>query len=685
MSQYECPPYINNQTGELTSEKQKLDWLHASIDAGFSFLRHQRAWPDIDIGLDVINGDFFDAALSELSNVSTNRTKRQIREIVSSLGNMKIVPQHKTENKDFVGKIESLDKLWLGWWNETSADRSYRKFLQYACACGTAYFVPRWDPNFHGIGKGDIRLDVFGPRQILPIQLPANHDLQQAYAVIIVKPTPLDLARRTWPEFAERIVADREAPAGFRRLALKAQRYASYVMNRFGMGTFKEQEETPFPEVDIFECYIMDTSINTSGREIRMGDPGSSWEYTVPYLGQRLPGSAPGDFREATRQDCLMFPMRRCFVATNTCELSDGPSPFLHGKVPVIQGRVDDWPWNFLGYGMAREGAALEESNISMMRDIVDANRARLNPPFAYDSDRLTENAAAQVNPRLPGQTIPFQLGGTGSVEQIFKLLVSERIYDVPVTIPAFIKEQEARMDYQMGVTDIVAMTKAKQLPASDGLEKLIQATGPLAEDMSRGQEAVVMQLGPMITSLQFQFYSPAHVISLLGEDNAPSELFDREPGNLVPSHMPGEDKTKPSKYPNWIRYRWFGDEFTFQVTPYSLHKLNQNSRKMALFLWQKAGLPIDPWTMAEVNDIANIGPAPKGASTIIERWVAWMHLQTELEIDKLKQIAAAGIQPPGKHPGQGAGGGRPNSFKTAPTQQSKDGGARSTVRTSER
>ena len=226
---------------------------------------------------------------------------------------------------------------------------------------------------------------------------------------------------------------------------------------------------------------------------------------------------------------------------------------------------------------------------------------------------------------------------------------------------------------------------KAKQLPASDGLEKLIQATGPLAEDMSRNQESVIMALGPMVSSLQDQFYSPARVISILGVEGAPDEMFDREPGNLVPSHMPGEDKSKPSKFPKWQRYRWFGNEFTFQITPYSLHKLNQNTRKLSVMLLQKQGFPIDPWTLAELNDINNFGPAPKAATTIMQRWVAWTFMQAEQQIEIQKMLAQAGVQPPGKHPGQGKGGGRPNSYASAPTSQQKDGGSRTTVRTSER
>jgi hypothetical protein len=641
--------------------------------------------------MDIVNGDFFDDQSGELSNVSTNRTKRQIREIVASLGNLRVVSKYKTMNREFVSRVEVLDKLFMGWWAETSADRSWRKCLQWACACGTGYMVPRWDANFHGLGKGDIVIDILGARDVIPIQIPRSHDLQKAYAVLLRKETPLDLARRTWPDLADRIVADRESPAGFKKAVSKVARYAAAVLNMFAGTSFREDEQTPFPVVDIWECYIQDVTINTSGREIQMGIPGASWSYTVPYLGQEIEAGKDEQgrptFRKAGPDDCRMFPMRRCFTATKTVELSDGPSPWHHGKVPAIQMRVDDWPWNFLGYSMAREGAMLEQSNISMMRDIVDANRARLNPPFFYDTARITPEAAATINPRVPGQSIPLDLGGLATVDQVFKTVVPVQNFDVPATIPAFIKEQEARQDYQMGVTDVSAMMKAKSLPASDGLEKLMQAAGPLAEDMSRNQESCMMLLGPMIKSLQFQFYSPAQIVSMIGYDLAAKipEMFDGEPGNLIPSHMPGEDKTKSSNFPKWKRAQWFSNEMIFQLTPYTLHKLQQNSRKLSIALLQKQGFPIDPWTLAEINDITDFGPAPEGATTIWMRFVEWERLQAQNQAMIQKYRQELGVEPPAGGPGQGKGGGRPNSFASAPTSQQKDGGARTTIRTSAR
>ena len=87
----------------------------------------------------------------------------------------------------------------------------------------------------------------------------------------------------------------------------------------------------------------------------------------------------------------------------------------------------------------------------------------------------------------------------------------------------------------------------------------------------------------------------------------------------------------------------------------------------------QKTGFPMDPWTLAEAFDVPNFGSPPVGARTVMERWLAWMRMQAEI-----KQALA-----PPQAPGQGKGGGRPNSNSKSPHIQNKDGGTRSTISTS--
>jgi hypothetical protein len=55
-------------------------------------------------------------------------------------------------------------------------------------------------------------------------------------------------------------------------------------------------------------------------------------------------------------------------------------------------------------------------------------------------------------------------------------------------------------------------------------------------------------------------------------------------------------------------------------------------SRKLLYIQLQKAGQPIDPWTMAEINDIPNFGKPPAGTNTVFDRWVAWEKIKAEIQ-----------------------------------------------------
>ena len=62
-------------------------------------------------------------------------------------------------------------------------------------------------------------------------------------------------------------------------------------------GQFEDKEANPddiWPAADLYEIYIYDLSINMTGHEIRMGTPGTSWEYTVPAYGSQIPTGTNG-------------------------------------------------------------------------------------------------------------------------------------------------------------------------------------------------------------------------------------------------------------------------------------------------------------------------------------------------------------------------------------------------------
>lgn len=641
---------------------------------GETFLQGQRGYEDMDNAIDVIAGTADKKRPASLSRISPNWLKRNVREIVASLSNIRPMWNFKNDDKKYDDHSGILNKLLHSWYLHTFADRAIRKALQYAAVQSRGYVCPTWKKDFWCFGRGDIELEVRGPRDVIPEQVGADNDLQKAYAVHIHTEMPLNLAHATWPAYQDKITPDRSSSSNLRRGGGRLQRFISPVLDAASRLRGREADGRQLPTVDIYYTYIMDTSINMSGEVKLMGEPGTSWSYKVPYLGQQLPTGIKDEAgrsltREAMPEDCQMYPKRRLVIWTRGCILRDGPSYWWHGMVPAIPFSIDDWPWEFLGYSAIRDGASLQESGVTLLRAIDDSQNAKLRPPLAYDEDSLSKAFMERFDPRQPGQKVAHNL----SMGDPIKLLVPPTYYDIPQTIFTHIGNLVEMMKDLLGVKDISAITKARQMPSADALEKMAEMAGPLMTDMSRTMEASIRLLGEMVKGLFFQFYDTRRRVQVMGEDGVTEKDFDFEPGNMVPSHLPGEPDNQPSALSQLERARWHMNNIFLEITPNSLHQLTQTTRKLMMLQLKKSGVPIDMWTIAEAFDIPNFGSAPAGARTVVERWVAEQRMMAELK----KALT------PEQPPGQGKGGGRPNSNGKAPHIQNKDGGTRSTVSTS--
>lgn len=698
MSSYLAPPLFD-RSGDLSSEDDILGWMREAMQQGMTYLQSQRAYMDLDRALDIIGGPREERMSKSLSRVHANRLKRQIREVIATESNIRPDWYYKTDNSEFDHNAMVLNKMTSAWYLSTFADRSIREALQWAAVMGTGYVSPVWERDYWVAGRGDIKLHTYGPRDVIPVQIGRDHDIQNAYTVIIKTEVPIARMLQTYPEFADRIRPDREQPAWLAKGLKRVQRFLSPVLSMVAKN--KEDEEPVFPVCDFYNIYILDLTINNTGRVVPMGKPGTNWYYEVPYIGMEIDAgfdeSGRRQSRAATRDDCLLFPSRRLVQATNNFLIPDDgnqASPWWHGKVPLAKFSTDDWPWDFLGYSLTHDGAELQRSHTEFLRIIDDSAKARMRPALQYDENAISKTAMDKVDPRLQNQRVSVN----STMGEAVKPLLPPEYYRVEPWVNEHIQHLEELMDYLMASRDMSALAKARQTPAADTIEKMLELAGPVTMDISRGMERPMRDIGEMVKYLQFQFYSAKRRVQVMGQDGLTREDYDYDPANMIPSHMPFEDPSKPSAYKNYERARRHADRFPFQVTPHSMHQITQTTRKLMLLQMERTGFPIDPWTLAEANDLPNFGAPPKGTNTIIERWVAWQHMKTELQVELQGEIAraqaagtiAGGGQPPtaggqAPPPAPPIGGpvhnqGRPPTAAKPPHIEQKDGGTRTTV-----
>jgi len=686
-----------------STEKEKLACIQQYVTEGENYIQGQRAYADIDKAIDILNGcDEDDRRYDQLSKVRVNRLKRQIREVVATLSNLRPLWGFKSDNPQFEHQTEILNKLVLSWWHNTFADRKIREALQYAAVQGTGYLSPVWQKDFWFAGRGDVALHAYGPKDVLPIQMGRDHDLQRAYAVIIRTETPINLARKMYPLAGDRISADRGAPLEMKKGQKRVQKFVSPALVH-GRGRNQDLEETPFPMVDIYNIYIMDTCYNDTGTDMLMGEPGANWSYLVPYVGKKVDTGMLDALgrpvqHEVTPEEALLYPRRRLIVATNYGVLYDGPSPYWHGQVPLVQFRVDDWAWDFLGFSLIHDGATIQESNNQIFRAIDDSANLRLRPPKIYDKNLISQTSIDLFDTRMPGSS----LGTDMTLGDPVRFLSEKGQYDVPQWIIEHLAAQEERMSDLMGLKDLTSLAKARQTPSSDSIEKLMELAGPLVTDMSRNMERSMRELGDMFKAYVFQFYTAPRRVQILGKDGVTEEDFYYRPGTLIPNSLPGEDPLNP-KSREQDRAFWHMNNFLFHVTPNSMHQITQMTKKMLyLQLWRDQRFPISPQTVAEALDIPNWGTLD--GNTEFDKWINYMRQYNELQIQLMtaQQVAAMQLQMAGQMAmaggivGEAAAGmqggelpgqqteqpneGRPPSGQNPPQIQQKDGGERTTV-----
>ncbi len=708
-----------------------LRHLQNEISQSETFLRSQASAPDLERAKQIIAGIPENKVSESLSKITVNMEKRLIRDVVATMSNLRPLWGYSNDNPDLDKNVEVLNKLFLSWYQTTFADRKIKQWCQYA-ALGGGYIGPTWESHFWSRGRGDIALKVYSPLDVLPTQVPKDGDIQRAYMVTIREEVPINLARAMFPTMAQKIVPDRQSPSGMQKGTGKLMSFLSPVLNRFGVGQRNKQAlNSVFPVVDIYQSYILDLSVNESQEPVIMGEPGTYWNYTVPGLDTDIPdGHAPDGtqlFRKAGPEDSMMYPYRRLITWCNSGLLRDGPSFWWHGMVPAVKLSFDDWAWEFLGFSMTRDLNTIEESSNQLRRAMDDSANARLRPATMYDDRTLGKGLVQALDLRVPGQSIPVDMTVS---ERPLRPILEPSYYDVPQWIPQMIDGNMEMMKYISGVNDFSAIAKSRQLPSSDTVEKIMEMAGPLVTDISRNMEAALGSLAQMMKGMFFEFYTAPRRLQILGKDGLTLQDFSEDeqgnksplmfkPDELVPYHGADEDpRNGPSRYSQRQRAKMYMDSFFFKITPNSLHQITQMTRKLLYVQLQKAGLPIDPWTMAEVMDIPNFGHPPAGTTTVFERWVAWERIKGDLsariqaqtqEILQAEQLKAmvkqamlqggnpAGLQappPPDSPPGQGGElpqpshspalgdnpPGRPAEFTGTPQIKQKDGGTRSTI-----
>lgn len=652
---------------------------------GEQWIESQSSYADIPKAVDIISGRTNAVETQTRSAINTSRLKRDCREVIGALCNIRPFWGYTSEAEMYASFAHMMNLTARAVYLESFFDRSLKGALQFALITGDGYIWPKATRSLYGRGPLRIKYDYLGALDVLPVQMPRDNDLQEAYLVTICDFVPVAKAHSMFPLFQDKL-----KPIAKRRYRGTSQAGRRMTLaERFRFGSRRDSFQELY--CDINYQYILDCSINQTDQVLRMGQEGTSWYYEVPVIGSPIQTRDPltGQVyeRKAMPEDCYIYPYRRVMIFNDDVLLYDGPAWDWHGMLPLARFSLDRWPIEGLGQILMKDGYEYQRAINELERHAQTVANARLRPGLTYDvgaGGSINSATAEGLDPFAPDTRVGIDSSG-GSDKPAFNTIIPEQFYEVPEWFFPLMEHYGQGMDYQLGLGQIQALAKLRANISSDSIDKLMESgQGPIVEDTSRDMEMPLQQLGEMTKYLILQYMNTRRIIQYVGEDNTETKMFDYDPESVIPSHLPIEAARfkagETSEVTRLIRARHFADNLKFSIVPYSVHEITQMRKKLGMIQLKKSGVWISSKTIAEAWNVPDYGHI--GGNTEIERY--WKEKELELmHMARLKEITEGMMG--GTVPGAGGGNpvGRPNTFGAPPALKSKGGGERSTIATS--
>jgi hypothetical protein len=677
--QWQIPPFS-------ATPSVKMGWVEEQISEGEGYLSGQDCYKSLGANIRVFDAIFRDKSRSTLV---TNQLKYNIRKFCETLAEVREIAGFGSDIPAWKPMAEMLTRVSKAVYLESDFPYQILKVLQYATVMGIGYLWPKVRADEYGYGERKMVFDALGLLDVVPVQIPKSNDVQDAYAVTVYEYMPIAEACGRFPLFQG--LLQTVGPRSY-KTQIQARRLDWNERFRFG------DQGRSFGNLytEIRYTFVRDLRINTTGYELPMGDPGTTWFYKVPYVGQQIFGGMRNGqpyMRTAMVEDCRVYPNLRLLITSTGLDrpMYDGPAFDWDSKMPIIQYTVDDWAWEPLGRSLVGDVASIETTIRKHERKIDSVLTVKLNPPLGYD---MTQTGGPKVE-HFDIFEEDVRIGVDGKPKETLQSVLPDEV-NVESQNFEFLKYLTEKEQMQLGLTDLGNLANIKMNIANDTADKMLESIGPIAKGIAARIEKGNKRVGERMKFLIPQWFDVHRLIEYVGPDGIAREMFDFNPDDMVPSHMPDElaNGTYPeteSRYDRLTRAKWFCKNLRLVSVPSTLLKITAMQRQLLMLQLKRSGSPISWSTVMKSLDIPNWGES-KG-NTEKEKWFT-----EEVEMEKLKILAMAeaqkfmkelGIQPPepdqgkgGKGPGGQHAGGRPSSGAKPPRlkQKGSQGGTPRTV-----
>lgn len=681
-------PEMNWQVPKFEAAAEiRSDWVEEQIQEGEGFLSGQSAYKNLARNLRIFDAIFEDKTKSTLVS---NGLKYSIRKFVETISEVREIGSYSSDAPQYKSFAELENKVAKGVYLESAFPRQIRKTLQYAAVMGRGYSWVKVKALDYGYGERRIIFEPKGPLDVVPVQVPESNDVQDAYANTIYSYMPIAEAHGRFPLFQSEL-----KPVSAVSYSTRLQARRADFAERMVYGDQTRNWGNLYCEIRY--TFIRDIRINDTQYVLPMGEENTSWYYKVPFVGQSIFGgirNGSAFMRPAVNEDCRVYPYLRLIITSRgmTRPMYDGPAFDWHGCMPIVQYDVDDWAWESMGRSLVQDVGSIEITKRKIERKMDQVITTTLNPPMGYDLN-------ATGGPKIESFDIfeeNVRAGLNGEPSQVLQSLLPESVKVDEVHFK-FLEMLKGQRDEQLGINDLASLQNVKTLNLQgDSLEQALEDIGPIAKGIAAGMEASNGKIAYMLKFMIVQWFNTKRIIEYVGADNVTPEIFDFDPSSLVPSHaedeymngalpmkdVGGQMVPMPSAYPLIERARRFCQNLRVISVPSTLLEITAKQDQLKWMTLKVQGAPISWETVLEKCGLQNYQAEHK---KYIDEKMEELKLQIAAA-ELTQEVAGGGEEPTPPGPGQGKGGGRPNTFKKMP-QVSQKGGAggspRTTVKTS--
>ena len=669
------------------SQSEKIAWVEEQIREGEGYLSGQKCYQNLNQNLRVFDGIFKDKSKSTLV---TNQLKYNINKFCTTLAEVREIAAYGSDVPAYKKMAEMLTKVSKCIYLESDFPYQILKVLQFATVMGIGYLWPKVRASEYGTGPREMNFDALGLLDVVPVQIPARtNDIQDAYAVTVYDYMPIAEASARFPLFQGQLqTVGRNNYKSF----MQAQRQDFASTWRYGQ--IGETQTRSFGNLytEIRYTFIRDLRVNTTGKEMQMGTPGTTWFYKVPTLGQPIFGGMRNGqpyYRPAMVEDCRIYPNLRLIITSSGLDkvMYDGTSFDWDSKFPIIQYTVDDWAWDALGRSLVGDVASIETTIRKHERKMDQVLTARLNPPMGYDLD--TNGGPKVEHFDIFEEDVRLGLAG-GEPRKSFQSLLPEEVV-VGNENREFVKYLGEKEQAQLGLNDVGNLANIKLNIANDTADKMLESIGSLAKGIAMRIEKANKRVGERMKYLIPQWFDAERLIEYVGPDNIAKEMFDFNPDDMVPSHLPDEFKdglypTTPSMYDRITRAKWFVRKLRLISIPSTLLRITAMQQQLLYLQLKRGGAPLSWLTVFGKLDIQD--PAGEIDKSFKEE-VELEKRKVLAKIELMRELKEMGIDPsildagaPQQSQAKPHAGGRPPSGSSGPRikQKGAKGGTPRTV-----